>query len=331
MTSRISVIIPNHNGSRTIGRCLEAVFASKFDAYEVVVVDDCSDDGSLDIIGKFPCRLVKLPARSGASKARNEGARQSRGETLFFIDADCMVHEDTLAKVYNAMDRKENTVIGGTYTPLPGDRDFFSTFQSVFINYFETKKKEPDYIASHAMAIKRDLFMDQRGFPEIFLPIIEDVSFSHTLRKAGVRLVMDPDIVVTHIFNFSFIKSIRNAFRKSSYWTIYSIKNRDLARDSGTASLELKFNVMSFGLLLMLAPALSLARMGVAALLVTALVLALNMTINRRLLASMRRTKGTAFGLAASLYYVLIYPLPVGLGGLTGLASYLLKYRTGGF
>ena len=53
MNKRISVIIPNYNGSSTIGRCLEAAFSSEYDNFEVIVTDDCSADNSAAIIKNF--------------------------------------------------------------------------------------------------------------------------------------------------------------------------------------------------------------------------------------------------------------------------------------
>ena len=75
-TPFISVIIPNHNGEKTIGRCLEAAFASKYPSFEVVVVDDCSSDGSTTIIEKYPCRLIRLSQHGG-----KRGAKYFRGRS----------------------------------------------------------------------------------------------------------------------------------------------------------------------------------------------------------------------------------------------------------
>jgi glycosyltransferase involved in cell wall biosynthesis len=330
MGKRISVIIPNYNGAGTIGRCLEAALASRFDDYEIIVVDDCSDDNSVRTVGQFPCKLIKLDRRSGSAKARNEGARQSSGEVLFFTDADCLLLPDTLATVDRTITGNDEQVFGGTYTPLPYDKDFFSIFQSVFIHYSETKKDEPDYIAGHAMAVKRELFLRLKGFPEVFLPIIEDVEFSHRLRRAGIKLVMNPEILVTHIFNFTFMKSMRNAFRKSHFWTIYSLQNRDLAQDSGTASIELKVNVLSWfiivasGTLLLLSGCKGYAvPMGLIAL----ISLLTNLFISRRLLAAMYKARGSGFACLATLYYTMLYPLAVGGGGLSGLVRYYTAFR----
>jgi teichuronic acid biosynthesis glycosyltransferase TuaG len=81
MEEFVSVIIPNYNGSATIAKCLGAVYSSDHAFFEVIVVDDCSTDHSTEIIGTFPCSLVKLDTHVGAAGARNMGAlRSSRSE-----------------------------------------------------------------------------------------------------------------------------------------------------------------------------------------------------------------------------------------------------------
>ena len=229
----ISVIIPNHNGEKTIGRCLDAAFASQYSNFEVIVVDDCSTDSSTTVIEKYPCRLIRLSAHGGASKARNTGAQNSTDEVLFFIDNDCLLQSDTLTKAAGAYQEEgPGVIIGGTYTQLPYDQKFFSIFQSVYIHYSETKNTlNPDYVATHAMLIAKDLFQKSGGFNEQFMPILEDVEFSHRLKKMGAKLRMVPEIQVQHIFDFTLAGSMRNGIKKSKYWSIYSIKNRDLLSD----------------------------------------------------------------------------------------------------
>jgi len=324
----ISIIIPNYNGESTIGKCLEAAFSAGYDNFEVIVVDDCSDDNSIEVIKRFPCKLVALKERSGASKARNTGALNSNGKLLFFIDADCIVKEDALSIAAAAYaENGPDVVVGGTYTPMPYDDRFFSIFQSVFVNYSETKNIEnPDYIATHAMAIDAATFRKSGGFPESFMPIIEDVEYSHRIRRAGYKLIMNPQLLVQHIFNYSFWRSMKNAFKKSKYWTIYSLNNKDLLADSGTASVELKVNVLSFflGFLFLL---LWLFVQNSLLLYPVPLIFAANIFINRRLIRAFYKTKGVLFAFLATLYYTLLYPLAVGTGGIAGLMKYYLSNK----
>ncbi len=323
MVPLISVIIPNYNGEKTLDLCLAATTSIKDEAVEIIVVDDCSEDRSRDIIRRFPCTLIESSKHAGASRARNIGAQQARGDILFFTDSDCLLQENTLSQLRIMLASTDaHTVIGGTYTPQPYDEGFFGRFQSVFINYSETRNLlQTDYIATHAMAINTDLFHRSGGFAEDQWPILEDVEFSHRLRRAGVTLVMQPAIQVQHIFNFSLLDSCNNAIRKTRYWIQYSLRNRDLFADSGTASIELKLNVSIFFISLILA--FGLAKGYTTALAAIIFLSLINLYINRRLFKAFYDTNGPLFSLGASLYYLLAYPFPVAVGSIAGFSDFL--------
>lgn len=319
----ISVIIPNRNGSATIGPCLEAALKAVSDRDEIIVVDDGSTDGSDGIVRRYPCSLIILDRHAGASRARNVGALRARNEVLVFTDADCLLQADTLDRVRQALAvAGPGVAVGGTYTLEPADRDFFSRFQSIFINHAETRQaRDPDYIASHAMALYRSTFLRSGGFPEDFLPIIEDVELSHRLRRNGCRLVMQPRVQVRHIFRFSLLRSLRNAVRKARYWTRYSLGNGDLLADSGTASRGLKFSVLAWAASAA-AAAGSLTAAAPVALAVIPLFVSMNVAINRELLRAFWKACGAWFGIRAAAYYLLVYPAAVGTGAALGLGEH---------
>ena len=327
----ISVVIPVRDGAATIERCLAAALASDYRRFEVVVVDDGSSDGTAEIVERFPCKLVRLGGHAGVSRARNAGAAASSGELLLFIDADCLLRRDALAVANAAYGGGKARVLGGTYTASPHDRDFFSRFQSVFIHHFETKRAEPDYVAAHLMAIDAGLFRRSGGFVEgSFIGIaasVEDVELSHRLRRAGCELVMRPDLLVEHVFRFSLGRSLANAVKKARVWTAYSLANRDLLADSGTASRELKTNVvtgLAQGVLLAWAALLGEAWPLAPA----APLLALNLHVNRRLIAAWLGNRGWRFAGLASLYYVTLYAAAVGTGAAIGAAQWLRSFRS---
>lgn len=321
----ISVVIPNRNSQHTIGECLKAAYASSYRRYEVIVVDDASEDRSREIIREFPCRLIELKQRGGVSKARNLGAMHSRGEILLFIDSDCLLKRDSL-DVVNRTFEDGARVVGGSYTPIPRDSDnFFSTFQSVFVNYHETKG-EPDYIAAHCMAIDRKVFKEAGGFIEGsfigFEAGVEDVELSHRLKRMGYRLKMHPELLVEHIFNFNLFKSLKNAYKKSKLWTAYSLKNRDILKTSGTASRELKLNVVIF-VVSMGTVGLSLI-IGFEYLIILPVLFLINIYFNRGLLGAFHSAMGLGFTLKAAAYYFLVYPVAIGLGALVGSINSLI-------
>ncbi|UCE89688.1 MAG: glycosyltransferase [Pseudomonadota bacterium] len=326
MASSVSIIVPAHNAAATIEACLDAALACRHRDFEVVVVDDASDDATAALASGFPCRLIHLANQYGAARARNVGAHHAHGDVLFFTDADCLPEPDVLTRACAALETAgTNSAVGGTYAPRAADPTFFSQFQAVFVNYSETRRPgAPDYLATHALAIPAHTFHASGGFADIGLPIIEDVEFSHRLRRQGVRLALDPALRVRHIFNFSLQRSMRNALRKAMYWTMYSLRNRDLCADSGTASHELKINVVAYFLALTLLALYALSGQA-AALSGIAAVVAFNLWFNRRQLAAFCETGATRFTAAAWLYYLGLYPMAVGLGALAGMTRYFLE------
>ena len=111
----VSIIIPMYNSEKFIHEALESILVQTFPNYEVIVVDDCSKDNSVEVvksyIPKFKGRLklASMGENSGAAPApRNKGFLLSRGEYIFFMDSDDTLTKTaleemyTLAKEYNA-------------------------------------------------------------------------------------------------------------------------------------------------------------------------------------------------------------------------------------
>lgn len=104
---RISVILPVHNRCCVVGRAIESVLSQTMADFELIVVDDGSNDGSADLVAAIPdhrLRLVRQPARTGANAARNRGIRESRAPLIAFLDSDDAFLPDKLSAVLAAFD-----------------------------------------------------------------------------------------------------------------------------------------------------------------------------------------------------------------------------------
>src|SRR2546421_10997536 len=93
---QLSVVIPVYNGGPQLKRCLDALLASDFRNYEIVVVDDGSTDGgAAEAAQARGVEVIKLDSRQGPAAARNRGSAQARGGIIFFVDSDVVVRADT--------------------------------------------------------------------------------------------------------------------------------------------------------------------------------------------------------------------------------------------
>ncbi len=88
--SKITAIIPVYNREQTIRRAVDSILAQSYLPEEIIVVDDCSTDGTREILESYGDSITRiyLSENAGPSKARNEGVRHARTEWIAFLDSD---------------------------------------------------------------------------------------------------------------------------------------------------------------------------------------------------------------------------------------------------
>jgi hypothetical protein len=108
---RVSVAITLHNREHEVLDALRCVGASEFDDYEVLVLDDSSQDGSLAAVRDFlteqpwlPAALLRHRVNRGLGASRNALARRARGELMFVLDADNTIYPTALGRLVEKLD-----------------------------------------------------------------------------------------------------------------------------------------------------------------------------------------------------------------------------------
>lgn len=118
----ITVIIPAHNRERTIGYCLQSVHAQTYSDFEIVVVDDGSQDETAKKVLEFNdsrIRLLRHNTSKGAQAARNTGIRAAHGKWIAFLDSDDEWYPHKLAEQVAALtsrDWDDDIVVHGGMT-----------------------------------------------------------------------------------------------------------------------------------------------------------------------------------------------------------------------
>lgn len=91
---KVSIIIPVYNVAPYVEECLRSVLEQDYLDKEIIIVDDCGTDNSMDIVQgivtrcKSEVRILKHPYNCGLSKARNTGIKEAKGDYVFFMDSD---------------------------------------------------------------------------------------------------------------------------------------------------------------------------------------------------------------------------------------------------
>lgn len=197
--SLASVVVPVYNGSATLDACLEALANQTVDAalYEVIVVDDGSEDGSADVATRHGVRVLRQ-AHAGAAAARNRGAQEARGDILLFTDADCEPLPDWIEKMLAPFAELSVMGVKGAYlTKQPSVVARFA--QAEYEEKYEhlDRAKNIDFVDTHSAAYRRQAFLEAGGFDPSFA-FDEDQEFSYRLAKAGHRLVFARGARVWH-------------------------------------------------------------------------------------------------------------------------------------
>ncbi len=101
-----SVILNTHNNQETIVRTFESVLNQTYKSFEIIIVDDCSTDSTINFINKINCRekfihLIRLNRNMGVSYARNIGIKKAKGKYIAFIDGDDLWKSEKLQKQHD--------------------------------------------------------------------------------------------------------------------------------------------------------------------------------------------------------------------------------------
>ena len=109
MKPLVSIVTPVYNGEKTIGKTIESVINQTYDKFEMIIVDDLSNDKTVDIIKKYQkeddrIKLFILDKKGGASGARNFAIKKATGKYVAFLDGDDLWKKDKLEKQVKFME-----------------------------------------------------------------------------------------------------------------------------------------------------------------------------------------------------------------------------------
>ena len=185
----VTVVVAAYNGEKFLRETLESVFAQDFDSYEVVFVDDGSQDGTAEIAKSFPVRYLHQE-NGGLPAARNAGLALARGELIAFLDDDDLLPPSKLrVQAAYLLDHPETGCVLGRQEwiveegveppPMPRDPIF----------------GEVGGIQLVTAMVRRRVLEELGGFDESYR-YAEDRDLFIRMREHGVEIAVLPDLVL---------------------------------------------------------------------------------------------------------------------------------------
>ena len=202
----LSVVLPVHDGEHFLTASLTALRASDIPRarWELIVVDDSSQDRSAELADRYADRVIRLTGGPrGPAFARNRGAEVARGEALVFVDADVCVHPDALRRIIQTFERESDvSAVFGSYDFTPTAGGLISQYRNLLHRFVHQRDAgEAVTFWAGCGAVRAAVFAGCGGFDESeYLKCsVEDIELGYRLTALGHRIVLRPEIQGKHI------------------------------------------------------------------------------------------------------------------------------------
>jgi glycosyltransferase involved in cell wall biosynthesis len=197
---RISVVICAYNAERTMDACLASLRTLRYPNYEVIVVNDGSTDGTLEISQRYPEVRLLSQENKGLSVARNVGIENASGEIVAFTDSDCVVDPDWLTYLAYKFVHGGFVAVGGPNLPPPEDARVPACVAASPGG--PTHVLIDDEVAEHIpgcnMAFLKSAFDEVGGFDPIYRAAGDDVDMCWRFQNHGYPIAFSPAAMVWH-------------------------------------------------------------------------------------------------------------------------------------
>jgi GT2 family glycosyltransferase len=210
-----SIVVVSYNTSAHIGSCLLSLLELDYPRVEIIVVDNASTDGSVELVrSRFPdVEVVELPAHKGFAGAARVGLFMASGEIVAAVNPDVRLHPGWLAAVSATLHSRGDVGIVGSKILYPDRRTIQHAGGTVDYPLATTRhlgRGEPDtgqydhprevqFVTGAALAMGRNVGRALKFFDEDYFPMYyEDVDLCRRAHNEGLRVVYQPRAVAYH-------------------------------------------------------------------------------------------------------------------------------------
>jgi GT2 family glycosyltransferase len=212
MKPEITLIITNWNGSKLLRECLPTVLeAVRFDrhhCYEVMVIDDCSNDNSLRILAdEFPeVRAEQTPQNLGFQEANNYAVKLAESKIVMPMNNDIKLDPKALHYLALHFDNKDTFAVSGKIFAFDQTTFLYGNRGGYFHKgHFHLYEKPPEdesqtlFACGGAFMVNRQKYLDLGGFDSMYHPLYyEEIDLSYRALKRGWKVYYEPQSIAYH-------------------------------------------------------------------------------------------------------------------------------------
>lgn len=219
----VDVVVVSFNSSNYLRECVQPL--SRLGDVRVIVVDNASSDGSLDVVSDLDVTVIARPTNGGFAVACNDGWRAGSGRYVLFVNPDARTDEASLRRLVSVLDGDDSVSAVAPRIELPTGALAYSlrrfprlrsTFaQAMFLHRIFRRAAwvdelvrdpsaymrawSPEWFSGACILVRRSVLEQLGGWDEDFFMYCEDIDLCRRMRKAGHELRYEPAAVVVHV------------------------------------------------------------------------------------------------------------------------------------
>lgn len=248
MNELVSIIIPTKNSANTIDKCLKSIDDQTYANIEVILVDNFSNDDTIDIAKKYGAKIIE--DSSIRTKARNIGSERSKGIFILSIDSDMELTEKVVEECVKKSNMSDSIII----PEISYGTGFWAKCKGL-----EKRCYIGDNTIEAARFFNKEVFMVVRGY-DVTLEAGEDWDIHQRIKKEGFSIGRTESLIMHNEGNLSLSKTMKKKYQYGKTLDNYKKKHsEDFSKQSKFLrpafvrnwKLFIKNPVVSFGMLFM--------------------------------------------------------------------------------
>jgi len=205
----ISLVVLTHNSSEYIQKCIESITVQDYEKFELIIVDNCSNDGTRQLLSSTKIsmpkdvRIILHSKNVGYNTGNMIGIQNARGDFIAIINPDVVLEKSWLSKIISTMQRENYDIAGGKLFNVDGTLQSLGGLIDIYGAVEQLKTKEADgtrffYNSGSAFVFKKNILSKIKFDPNLFM-YYEDVDLAWQSRLLGLKTGFCEDANAVHI------------------------------------------------------------------------------------------------------------------------------------